>query len=91
MAYSHKSGVSGSVTVPTGKRVIYYSATSTLGGTITVTNAGESAQDDIVIPAGGAFDLSLAPFLNVQKALPEEGATFDFVDTDAYFILYVES
>ena len=40
MAYSHKAGTDGTVTVPDGKKVLFYAAASESGGTITITQAG---------------------------------------------------
>ena len=88
MAYSHKAGTDGTVTVPDGKKVLFYAAASESGGTITITQAGESAQEAIPVPAGGSFDFSFAPLLNVQKALLEEGSTLVFADTNEYIVVF---
>jgi len=74
--WAYAAGVSGTVVVPAGGRVVGIAATSTVGGTITI-NAGAT----ITVPANTGF--SASP--QAQLVAP----TIVFSGTSSYFVEYV--
>ena len=74
--YAYRAGVSGTVVIPAGSRIMSWSAFAVSNGTVTI-NGG----DTIIIPTGG----------NVAGEAFETlgAATFVFTSTDSYFIEFV--
>jgi hypothetical protein len=89
MAYTHSVGVTGTVTVPAGKHVLFYSMRSLAGGTVTITPFGGTAQAAISTGASGHFDFTFAPLMNVQGAGLGPGSTLVFAATDEYLVVFV--
>jgi hypothetical protein len=74
--WAYKGGVSGTVTVPAGGRVLDINAHSTAGGSMTI-NGGDS----IPIPAN--FGFTFTPMGNLVAP------TIVFTSTDSYAVEYV--
>lgn len=91
MSYAHTAGTAGTVTVPAGKWVHFYSAKVAAGGaagTIVITPAGGSAQDAIGIDAGDSFDFDFPSMPTDRPARLGEGSTLVFAGTSRFIVVF---
>lgn len=91
MSYSHAAGTTGTVTVPAGKWVYFFTAKVASGGaagSITITPAGGSAQDAIGIDAGDSYDFTFPSSLVDRPPRLGEGSTLLFTGTSRYVVVF---
>lgn len=87
--YSHATGVTGTVTVPAGKRVRRYSCVAgTGGGTIIITPFNAGAQPTIIVPEGTPFGDPFSTDPQDSETELPAGSTIAFAGTTTYFVRF---
>lgn len=89
--FSYDAGTAGTVTVPSGKIVVMFTAASIAGGSMTIAPGGPnqptpSAGSSIPIPAGIPLSLAWEPGMSPLGG----GTVFVFTSTDSYLITYAQ-
>lgn len=89
MAYAHKAGVTGTVTVPAGTWIAKWTCLGAPGGgSVVITPAGGDAQDSISVPAGAPLSDEFPLAVDARGRLLGEGSTITFTGTSSYLVRF---
>jgi hypothetical protein len=89
MAYAHKAGTTGTVTVPSGAWIAKWTCLGGAGGgTVVITPAGGSAQDTITVPASASISDDFPLAVDARGRLLGEGSTITFAGTSSYLVRF---